>query len=219
MHRTATLWLATALSVAGASCTTDQPPKETASTSRALILTCSNGPGESNVRTFEGNTLEGVELYKPEGPLDFPPVLTKPLEVRALGAARALAADVRLGGIDRLNGIVPGNVMWLRVPLCKPGGTIDLRGKKLTMKVLLDGPPLTAFPARLWAGALLPQGWGAIVQKEGMPVKSEETLSGQIPNSEGAAKLDHLIVSVAVGGPTGPGGWNGTALFNEILIE
>jgi len=219
MQKLATLWPAAVLAAATTSCANDQAAKETAPSSRALTLACSNGPGESNVRSFEGNTLEGVELYRPEGPLDFPPVLAKPLEVRAHGAGRALAADVRLGGTDRLNGVVPGNVMWLRVPLCKPGGTIDLRGKKLTMQVHLDGPALTTPPARLWAGALLPQGWGAIVQRDGMPVKSEATLSGQIPSNEGAAKLDHLIVSVAVGGPTGPAGWSGSVLIDQIQID
>jgi hypothetical protein len=214
----ATLGLATVL-VAPASCANDQVSKETVSTSRALILQCSNGPGESNVRTFETNSLEGVELYRPEGPLDFSPVLTKPLEVRALGAGRALAADVRLGGTERLNGSIPGTVMWLRVPICKPGGTIDLRGKKVTIKVFLDGPALTTPPARFWAGTLLPQGWGAIAERAGVPVGSEETISGQIPSTDGAAKVDHLIVSVAMGGANGPTGWSGSVLIDEIQIE
>ena len=136
-----------------------------------------------------------------------------------MGAGHVLAADVLLGGTTtRLQGLLPGTVMWLRVPLCNSGGTADIRGKTVSAKVLISGPALPA-PAKFWAGALLAQGWGGIAEQSGVPVGAEFTITGQVPSNTGASQADQIIVSVAVGGSAGPAGWTGTVTVDDITVQ
>ena len=193
-------------------------PEAPSSRGSALTVTCTNGPGVTSPLTFEDGNIAGIADPRVITD-DFERVLVKPLEVRARGAGKALAADVQFGpgtGTGRKD-----QILFLKVPICKAGGTADLHGQKLTAKLYIDSPSFNyPFPTKIWVGMQLPQGWGEIGKGlVGAPIKTELTLTGTFPDNEGTRKASDIILSVAIGGAQGNVPWAATLYWDDITIE
>jgi hypothetical protein len=156
--------------------------------------------------TFEGGT-EGVRLDAQDPESDYFLTWTKDPESRLRGSSKALAVDVKFGAPR-------ANLVWVRVPLCKSGGTADMRGKKFSVKMYVDGPQVVA-PGKVWAGAIIPGQWGG-VSKVGVPIKTEQVITGVFPCNEGAEHLSEVILAAAIDHHAA---WQGTIYFDDVNFD